>query len=274
MEAPLRARIALVAAAAVSVALPACLGSGDDDPIEVPNRVDSTMSFQGERAAVASHLERWEQAVLADDISLICDQLVGVLENHGNDNDNGGRRFCERDSANDPNGLIAAAGGEDVYDLIVRDIQLDNQQAGRLRAVARITTGQTREIVSLRSSERAWRIVARAFPDRSGKPSGGDCQLDVIVGVNLSAPANAKTPRQAALRGPFAGEARRLLMRGGSFELAGITYAADYSHLYELRDAQGRLISQFPVGVWGPRSYDASSKYFCRNGEGFGAIVL
>ncbi len=272
-----RARNGLGAAAAVCVALlPGCLGSDDDGPAKsVPERVDSTARYEGERAAVASILERWEETVLADDAGLACRDVFAVEENRGYDTDNGGVRFCERDDANSPAAIIAAAGGEDAYDLVVEAIVLDRRAGGDLSAKARITAGRTREVVSLRNSDQGgWRITSRTFPEAWGRSRQDDCRLAVELQASLvGPPRGADNPREAALDGVFAEQARRVLRHGGSFEIAQISYRPDYTHLYALQSPEGQLLSAYPVGVWGPRSYDASSKYFCQDGRLTGIIA-
>jgi hypothetical protein len=253
---------------------PGCLGS-DDDGEQPPARVDSTARFSGERAEVAAVLERWEEAVLADDVGFICRRLFAVEENHGFDDDNGGVRYCERDAANSPGRILAAAGGTEEYDVVAHAIELEDRDGPRLDAQARISAGASLELVTLRTSDEGeWRIISRSFPDAWGKPAKGDCALETELIASLAAPAReSDDPREAALEGVFADEVPKIVARGGSFELGRISYRPDYSHVYALQSPGGRLLSAYPVGVWGPRSYDNSSVYMCRGGRLVGIIA-
>ncbi len=251
-----------------------CLGS-DDAGDDASGRLDSTQRFAGERARVAEVLERWEQAVLARDVGVICRQLFAVEENHGFDDDNGGVRYCERDEANSPAATFAAAGGAEEYDVVARAIEMEDRDGPRLGARARISAGASREIVTLRTSAAGdWRIVSRSFPKAWGRPAKGGCALETEKIASLVAPKReSDNPRDAALQGVFAGEVPRVIERGGSFELGRIRFRPDYSHVYALQSPGGRLLRAYPVGVWGPRSYDNSSVYLCRGGRLVGIIA-
>jgi hypothetical protein len=252
-----------------------CLGSDEPERATEPSRVDSAARFEGERAEVAELLERWERAVLAEDVGVICRQLFAIEENHGFDDDNGGVRYCELDDANSPTEILGAAGGAEDYDVVAHAIVLEDGDGPRLAAQARISAGASIEIVTLRTSDAGdWRIVARSFPDAWGKSGGESCKLATQKIASTVAPLRpADGPREAALQGVFADQARSVLRRGGAFELARITYRPDYAHVYALRNGEGQLLKAYPVGVWGPRSYDASSVYFCRGRHLAGYIV-
>jgi hypothetical protein len=73
-------------------------------------RVSPTPTFGGERGEVANTLEAFERAVLAENRERICERLLRVRQSRDPDNDNGGRRFCIADPANDPERELRRAG--------------------------------------------------------------------------------------------------------------------------------------------------------------------
>lgn len=257
---------ALVCAASVV----AC-GGGEPDPEGLP-RVDSTDRFAGERRQVAATIEAFERAVLTGDIETICARLLRVRESRDPDNDNGGRRFCMADPANDPVREVKRAGGEERYDLVVRSVELERRRGAGGRAVrhaiACVTVGGRPQTVELDQRGGRWEVIARSFdrsrPALAPREFALGCRSHALISVFTSAPRKSWTPREAVIKGPFANWIRRATSRGASLSLAGVTYRPDYRHAYLLRGPGGRPLRVFPVTVFELRSLDASTAELCR----------
>lgn len=257
--------VATALAASAPVLFGACLGSSDSGTAgrSTRERVDSTQRFEGRQRQVAAALERFEAAVLDDDVQAVCGDSLRVREDHANDNDNGGARFCTTDPVNTPSALIERAGGEGEYDVVVREIDLVRWKDRIAKAVAELRIGESRETAVLRPGPDGWRIVAR-WTTHSLAAAPYSCNRRVKVHEPL--PSRPATLR-AALGGPFAGT-----VRPNSLVLAAVTYRPDYTHIYAVIDEDSTVQRLLPVGVWAPGSFDASSTYLCRNDESVAII--
>jgi hypothetical protein len=251
------ASAAFVVASAMAVA--ACLGSPESEPGTGTDRVNSAERFSGDKRQVAAALERFEAAVLAGDVTAICEDSLRIRGDHGNDDDNGGMRFCTSDPVNSPSALIERAGGESEYDVVVRDVTLVRWKDRLRKAVADLSIGASRETAVLRPGPDGWQIVTRAATHALATDPHS-CERDLKVREPL--PSRSATLR-AALQGPF--------VRGTRPEdlvLGSVTYRPDYHHIYAAVGGDARVRWMFPVGVWGAGSFDASSVYVCRKGGG------
>jgi hypothetical protein len=266
MEAPLRH--AIVAASVAALGVTGCLGSDDPDADRAaPVRVDSASRFGGTERAVARTVESYEAAVLAGDVERLCRVVLAVRENHGNDNDNGGRAYCERARPTSPRRVLARAGGEGAFDIVVRHVDVERgRRHVRARAVSSVAGGP--EVFELERARGRWRITAHSFgrlpSDRAGLPL---CEHIAGADLSLGAALDAETPREALVQGPFGDRIRRTLRNRGALTLAAVSYRPDYLETWALRGAHGRVLRQYPVTVWGPRSFDTSTVVFC-NGDG------
>jgi hypothetical protein len=255
--------------------LSALAGCNDSEPgptsETADSRVDSAARFGGERRVIATTLEAFEQAVLANDVERICRRYLHVRESRDPDNDNGGRRFCAADPANDPARQIRRAGGDERYDLVVRRIELGPRRrvgahGPTRRAAARVEIGPHRETFMLGKRRLGWDVTARSFAEPALEPGRYDSAPGCDSGVSISVFAGqpeARLPRKAVTRGPFGDGVRRALSHGGSLSLAGVEYSPDYRHTYLLRNASGRVERGFPVTVYRYDSFDASEALIC-----------
>lgn len=258
--------VVVTLAASAPLLFGACLGSSGSEMAErsTRERVDSTERFEGKKRQVAAALERFEAAVLDDDVQAICGESLRVRGDHANDDDNGGARFCTTDPVNTPSALIERAGGEGEYDLVVREIDLVRWKDRIAKAVAELRIGESRETAVLRPGPDGWRIVAR-WTTHSLAADPYSCNREVKVHEPL--PSRPATLR-AALGGPLAGT-----VRPNSLVLAGVTYRPDYTHIYAVIDEEATVQRMLPVGVWAPGSFDASSTHLCRNGRAVAIIA-
>jgi hypothetical protein len=236
----------------------------------VEPRVDSTSRFEGERRDVATTLEAFERAVLAEDRKRICERLLRVRQSRDPDNDNGGRRFCLADPANDPARELRRAASGKPYAVIVRRVEVrpPRGSAGQVRRAlvhARIGSGQSTFLLGNRAGR--WELLARSFgkAERGAGPYGLalGCAGRGEIHVSTMAGSTAKAPREAVIEGPFGDRIRRALSRGASLSLTGVTYAPDYQHIYLLRDPSGHGRWALPVTVYRFGSFDASTVVIC-----------
>ena len=249
----------VVFAVASAMTFAACFGSSESEPAVGTDRVNSAEHFSGEKRHVAAALERFEAGVLAGDVTAICEDSLRIRDDHGNDDDNGGMRFCTSDPVNSPSALIERAGGEGEYDVVVRDVALVRWRDRLAKAVADVRIGASSEAFVLRPGPNGWRIVTRAAT-LALATDPHSCERNLRVREPL--PSRSATLR-AALEGPFG--------RATSPEdlvLGTVTYRPDYRHIYAVIGDDDRVRRMFPVGVWDPGSFDASSVYLCRNGGG------
>jgi len=259
--------------------LAGCMGEDEVSTAGKGSRIDSAEGFSGEKREVAEVVERFEAAVLADDVETICRDLLAVEENRGYDEDNGGRDFCVVDPANQPDSMLSQAGGSDAYDLIVEKVRRDSAVHGRDRFRATVRGGDHVEELSIQLLDGEWQITSRDLTvDGDSTRLAGEYDCDkgghAEIGVNYGGPRpRTADPRKAILLGPFGDKARNVLERGGSLELDSTFYRPDYHLMYALADKNGRIIVRFPVTVWGPRNFDTYSMTFCRDGQQ-GMIII
>jgi hypothetical protein len=237
----------------------------------VKPRFNSTSQFEGERRDVAMTLEAFERAVLAEDREGICDRLLRVRQSRDPDNDNGGRRFCLADPANDPERELRRAGGDEPYDVIVRRVEVRPRRgsAGQIRRAlvqARIGSGQNAFLLGKHAGR--WEVLARSFGEVEQSAGTYDLALGCtgrgeIHVSTFALGADAEAPREAVIEGPFGDRIRHALSREASLSLTGVTYAPDYEHIYLLRDARGRPRWALPVTVYRFGSFDASTMAIC-----------
>ena len=264
------------------------MDEGADEPAG-PARVDSTGSFTGADRQVARVVEDFESAVLADDVETICRDLLAVEENKGYDEDNGGHDFCVVDPANQPDLLLAEAGGADAYDLVVDRVWREGAIHGIDRFSARVSSGGGIEEFTIQRREGTWLITQRDFSvDGASTRLAGEFECGgkghaasthgkeasgVFARAGLQPKPQSDDPRDAILAGPFGDRAKKAIEKGGSLELSSAFYRPDYHLMYALRDEDGELIVGFPVTVWGAQNFDTYSMTFCRNGQQ-GMIII
>jgi hypothetical protein len=255
----------VVVVALAALLLVGCLGSDRPEPAaDELTRVDSTAAFQGAERAVARVLEEYEATVLADDAERLCGALLAVRENRGNDNDNGGRAYCEQAHAMSPTRVVRRWGGEDDFDLVVRNVAIERRQR-LVRSVAVASIGDRRETFELVKDHGSWEITAQGFGRQwleGGAPQCGDGG-GASISISYFAGRDGRSVRGNLLASPFGDRIRRTVRAGGSLVVSAVSYLPDYLETWVLRDRQGRIVHQYPVTVWGPRSFDTSTAMFC-----------
>ena len=276
----MRTRATAVALCVSAYLLAGCLGAdgaGEAPGSPIPSREDSSLNFKGEEREVAEVVERFEAAVLEDDVETICDDLLAVQEIRGDRK--GESAFCVLDPENQPSGMLAAIGDPDAYDLVVKKVRRDGAIHGRDRFRALVRDGSSAIEFTIQRFEDAWLITSRDFSvDGESTRLAGEFDCDKggssELGVSFAGPSpRTNDPRKAILQGPFGERARSAIEDGGSLTLDSVFYRPDYHFMYTLADKRGRVIVRYPVSVFGPRELDASSMTFCR-GDGQTGIVI
>lgn len=251
-------RFVTCSALAVAVfGIAGCFGDEPDKilPVQAPERVDSAANFTGERHEVAEVIERFERAVVTDDVQTICGDILAVQENHGYDDDNGGRAFCLEDPASQPESILAESGGADAFDLQVAKIVREGTNPARKRYKAQVLVAGRQQEYVVEKFEGEWAITERDFigDALTGERRDKECELSSLS-VRSSLVPKTNDPSKAVLQGPFGDRVRKALDHRGTFELDHISYRPDYVVSFALRKKDGTFITEFPVRCGGHES--------------------